>query len=77
MTERRPRFPGLTRRPPRGKSQLPPEPAPEVSMEARPEDFVPPVYVDLLEPNGPKDRDPILEAGLRTLRDLIKERGGK
>ncbi len=36
------------------------------------EDFVPPVYVDLLNPENQKAKDPILEAGLRALKALIK-----
>jgi C-terminal processing protease CtpA/Prc len=37
------------------------------------EDFVPPVAVDLLKPEHQKARDPILEAGLRTLRARIRD----
>jgi C-terminal processing protease CtpA/Prc len=37
------------------------------------EDFVPPVHVDLLKPEHQKVRDPILEAGLRTLRAGIRD----
>lgn len=36
------------------------------------EDYVPPGYVDLLSPENQKAKDPILEAGLRALKDLIK-----
>src|SRR5262249_39726600 len=41
------------------------------------EEFVPPVYVDLLKPENQREQDPILEAGLKTLRALINERGVK
>jgi C-terminal processing protease CtpA/Prc len=36
------------------------------------EDFVPPVYVDLLSPDSQATRDPILDAGLRTISAPIK-----
>ena len=41
------------------------------------EDFVPPVYVDLLKPEAQNTKDAILEAGLKTLEGLIKSGGTK
>jgi magnesium transporter len=48
MTDRR-RFPSLTRRPTRSRPGKTVEPAPEVSMEARPEDVVAPVEKSVVD----------------------------
>ena len=41
------------------------------------EDFVPPVYVDLLKPEDQNAQDAVLETGLRTLHGLMKSGGIK
>jgi carboxyl-terminal processing protease len=41
------------------------------------EDFLPPVYVDLLNPENQKAQDAVLETGLKTLHALIKSGGAR
>ena len=49
MTDRRPRFPLAPRPGGAARTKSPPEPAPEVSMEARPEDVVAPVEQSVVD----------------------------